>query len=252
MKVSRYVQSVRFKPCFVGAALLIATGVSSSAATVDLSGLVNADLTTYFNGSVYPQNGGPITIGGIDFQLSTLTSGKTGVIQTSSDPTSAASAPFDILDNEFGVTTVYTIVNSAFGEAPHTAGQITFNGSLGNAFTYTYTEGDNVRDHATTGFNISAPNVFATMDFGSGDRLDVQKIILPSIFATESLTSMDFGYVGDTVPGNGEAFLAAITTSNAVATPLPATLPMFAAALGGFGLLGWRRKRKAQAAATVA
>jgi hypothetical protein len=33
------------------------------------------------------------------------------------------------------------------------------------------------------------------------------------------------------------------------ATPLPAALPLFASGLGALGLLGWRRKRKAQAAA---
>jgi hypothetical protein len=32
-------------------------------------------------------------------------------------------------------------------------------------------------------------------------------------------------------------------------TPLPAALPLFATGLGAFGLLGWRRKRKSQAAA---
>ena len=32
-----------------------------------------------------------------------------------------------------------------------------------------------------------------------------------------------------------------------VTTPLPATLPLFAGGLVGLGLLGWRRKRKAQA-----
>jgi hypothetical protein len=32
-------------------------------------------------------------------------------------------------------------------------------------------------------------------------------------------------------------------------TPLPAALPFFATGLGGLGLLGWRRKRKTQAAA---
>ena len=31
------------------------------------------------------------------------------------------------------------------------------------------------------------------------------------------------------------------------ATPLPAALPLFAAGIGGLGLLGWRRKRKARA-----
>jgi hypothetical protein len=34
-----------------------------------------------------------------------------------------------------------------------------------------------------------------------------------------------------------------------LATPLPTTLPLFATGLGALGLLGWRRKRKAQAAA---
>ena len=30
---------------------------------------------------------------------------------------------------------------------------------------------------------------------------------------------------------------------DALATPLPAALPLFASALGGLGLLGWRRKK---------
>ena len=39
------------------------------------------------------------------------------------------------------------------------------------------------------------------------------------------------------------------TFTPASTTPLPAALPLFATGLGGLGLLGWRRKRKAQAAA---
>jgi hypothetical protein len=39
------------------------------------------------------------------------------------------------------------------------------------------------------------------------------------------------------------------TGSFLVATPLPAALPLFATGLGALGLLGWRRKRKASAAA---
>jgi hypothetical protein len=41
--------------------------------------------------------------------------------------------------------------------------------------------------------------------------------------------------------------LSAVSTGSQ--TPLPATLPLFASGLGALGLLGWRRKRKAQAAA---
>jgi hypothetical protein len=39
------------------------------------------------------------------------------------------------------------------------------------------------------------------------------------------------------------------TFSQGTATPLPAALPLFATGLGALGLLGWRRKRKAVAAA---
>jgi hypothetical protein len=42
----------------------------------------------------------------------------------------------------------------------------------------------------------------------------------------------------------------AIATEEVVTTtPLPAALPLFATGIGGLGLLGWRRKRKAQAGA---
>jgi hypothetical protein len=37
-----------------------------------------------------------------------------------------------------------------------------------------------------------------------------------------------------------------ITSETVSTTPIPAALPLFATGLGGLGLLGWRRKRKAQ------
>jgi hypothetical protein len=40
-----------------------------------------------------------------------------------------------------------------------------------------------------------------------------------------------------------------VATFTPVITPLPAALPLFATGIGALGLLGWRRKRKAQAAA---
>ena len=41
-------------------------------------------------------------------------------------------------------------------------------------------------------------------------------------------------------------------TTGVSATPLPASLPLFASGLGAFGLLGWRRKRKKVAALKAA
>jgi PEP-CTERM motif len=51
-----------------------------------------------------------------------------------------------------------------------------------------------------------------------------------------------FGIQSDELSGS-------VTYDYTPATPLPATLPLFATGLGGLGLLGWRRKRKAQATA---
>jgi hypothetical protein len=55
---------------------------------------------------------------------------------------------------------------------------------------------------------------------------------------TQSSTSaFQFDYAFGTVPAAESA------------TPLPATLPLFATGLGGLGLLGWRRKNKRAARA---
>ena len=48
---------------------------------------------------------------------------------------------------------------------------------------------------------------------------------------------------GQTIPINTTIISLVPTTT----TPLPAALPLFATGLAGLGLLGWRRKRKAQA-----
>ena len=64
------------------------------------------------------------------------------------------------------------------------------------------------------------------------------------VVASGSSTTLDF--LGYNVPAN--TFLTDVSvTQDEVATPLPAALPLFATGIGGLGLLGWRRKRKAQA-----
>jgi len=64
----------------------------------------------------------------------------------------------------------------------------------------------------------------------------------------------------DELPGNANSYTIIYVINDftgsppsavqiATATPLPAALPLFAAGLGAMGLLGWRRKRKAQTVA---
>lgn len=228
----------------VAAALLSAMLASltlwdrAMATEVDLSSFVNANLTTYFDGSVYPPNGGPITIGGIDFNLAGYPGGGTGIVQAAAGHSDSYSIPI----GGAGVTTVYTVMNSAFGVAPFTIGSLTFTGSGGASYVYDLTEGDNIRDHATTFYNDSAPNIFATKDFGGGDHLDVQKIVLPSIFASQILTNVTFNALDN---GNGDPFLAAITTSTVSAVPEPSTWAMLLLGFAGLGFAGYRRGPRA-------
>ena len=92
---------MRSKSAFTAivASAVVAFSAPVLAAAVDLSGEVNANLSTYTNGSVYPANGGPITIGGFGFSLDSFSGGGTGVIQSSSGST----VPFVIPVGQFGV-----------------------------------------------------------------------------------------------------------------------------------------------------
>jgi hypothetical protein len=236
----------------------ISAATPSLADTVDLSGVANADLNTYTNGSVYPM-GGTTTINGIAFSLSSLPTGSTvgaagdtGVLQLNANPAAGGIQSFTIPVALSDVGTVYTLANSSFGADGKYAGQITFNTTNGNTYTYTYTEGDNIRDHATTGFNVAA-NVYGTKDFGDGDRLDAQQIVLPTSFADETISSIVFSYddtVGTTSPGDGEAFLAAITTVDAVAAvPEPTTWAMVIIGFFGIGAMSYRQRRSGLRAA---
>jgi hypothetical protein len=72
------------------------------------------------------------------------------------------------------------------------------------------------------------------------------------LIATNATGAADYGF--NTSPGGciGPCvadFITAGSLDLPATTPLPAALPLFATGLGGLGLLGWRRKRKAQAVA---
>ena len=71
-----------------------------------------------------------------------------------------------------------------------------------------------------------------------------------SVTVSLTLQGPGLGVLG-TTPFNGAALDFSTITIDTVGavTPLPAALPLFATGLGALGLFGWRRKRKAQAAA---
>ena len=61
-------------------------------------------------------------------------------------------------------------------------------------------------------------------------------------------STLTLNWTGGLVPQGETTTFSATFAGSEVATPLLATLPLFATGLGAFGLLGWRRKPKAQVA----
>jgi len=116
-----------------------------------------------------------------------------------------------------------------------------------------------------TGTTFSGPNNFGsgfgTASSGSGDTVGLSAlgmgIIVPSGYVSDTALSDSSTYALENfvllgvTPGTykwtwGTGADQSFTLE--IGTPLPAALPLFATGLGGLGLLGWRRKRKADAA----
>ena len=206
----KFVSLVTVFVCVAGAGL-------ADTVQIDLSGLVNSDLTTYSGGSNYPQHGGLITVDGIPFELATIGPQQdTAVIQTSD------TQDFSIPADTFGVTSADLLVNSAYGGCGSDVGEIDFVGSS-ETFVYKLTEGVNIRDHFDGEFCNLPGKIAGTLSLGGGaDRLDLDSIELPLSFANQTLDSIDFKGFGQ---GQlGEPFLAAATIITP-ADPDPATVP---------------------------
>ncbi len=167
------------------ATVAMAAAASSHAAEIQLafpSSAINSNLYTYTGGGNYPAAGSTVTVGGIDFTLSSFYANNpaapdVGVVLTGDG--SPTSATIDTPDVVVGAsTTFYSLINSAFGVNGQTIGDLTLNFSNGSTYVYDLTEGDNVRDHYDGVYNNIATGVYGTATYGT-DRLDAQQIVLP-------------------------------------------------------------------------
>ena len=157
----------------------------------------------------YPTAPTTLTVGGVDFALVPDGTSTTslGILQTTGSGTS-----FDIPVNIAGATTLYTLINSAYGIAGDTVGTVEVKGTGGADATFNLVEGTNIRDHNNDGYeNTIAPGT-PSASFGNGQvRLDMQTFALPAAFATARITDIIFTSQGGTPQGN--PFLAAATVA---------------------------------------
>ena len=108
---------------------------------------------------------------------------------------------------------------------------------------------------------VVLPSAITFVSFNFADNLlsfPTQPYVDNNGISFESASAMYviFSFGCNCGPGFGYAMLARLNSGSGVepnisleATPLPAALPLFATGLGALGLLGRRRKRKAQAVA---
>jgi MYXO-CTERM domain-containing protein len=240
-------------------AATIAMGAASTAqaagTSLSIQSGVDSNLYTYTGGTSYPPSGSTVTISGtsgdVDFTLAnffpaSFMAPDVGVVQTGDG--AATSITIAMPKVTVGAATVfYSLINSTFGQAPNTIGNLTLNFEGGATYQYDLTEGDNVRDHFNGIFNNSAPNIYGTAEYTGPDgvdRLDAQQIALPGSYNGDVLTSIT---LNNTDPANGNPFLAAFTVVDAAgissATPEPAAWAMMLMGFGGLGAALRSRRR---------
>jgi hypothetical protein len=102
----------------------------------------------------------------------------------------------------------------------------------------------------TSDFNFLAVDVYSTNGNGGLVSSITTPIALMSLCGagytcTGNFSIADFSPTFQSASGYFDFSHGTLQVSALAATPIPATLPLFVSALGGIGLIGWRRKRAA-------
>ncbi len=197
---------------------------------------------------------GVTTLGGIPFNIISNANGKeawaAGVAAAGLPGTQSITMNMNV----FGVTDVYTLINTWWGQ-PGTYASLVFTGTGGASYTKDLYGDLDIRDYNQDGWvnsinGTTTTEVFTgTSNWGAEGRLDMQHVILPSEFASQSLLSIELVDVGQN--GVQRTVLDGVTVySNVQSVPEPTSMALLGlASLGGIGL---RLRRKAQDARTAA
>ncbi len=150
---------------------------------------------------------GNVTLGGVPFNIKSNASGNQAWAAGTAANYGAGQESVTINVNVFGVTNVYTLINTWWGRTgPSSYAALTFTGSGGATYTKNLIGGSDIRDYNTdpnsnTINGTTTTNVFnvASDVRGQPGRLDMQQIALPAAFATQTLTTVTLVDTGGTL-----------------------------------------------------
>jgi hypothetical protein len=180
-------------------------------------------VTNYLPGGIYTNYGGisfyfagyPGITNGLGVVVTGL--GSVSLPKTNSFPVNVTNA-----------MTVYTLMNSLYGNQGFTNGTVDFYGSQGAHASFNLVQGFNLRDYNNDGFNnVVSSNL---MSIYRNARLDCQGWMLPTNFFSQTLTNIQVRSYGNNP--HGIPFVAAIT--------IRTRAPVFSFnQIGGQVVFGW-------------
>ena len=208
---------------------------------VDFSSQANWTWAGYENAANLP-NGiflpgartGETTLGGIPFNIKSNSAGYQAW-NAYVENTGYGQESITMNVNVFGVTNVYTLINSFWGApVPNSYASLIFTGANGATYTKSFIGDVDTRDYndGPSVNGTTTTNVFSGTDInGITGVLDMQNIALPSVFANQTLTSIEL--IDNGTPGVERAILDGVTVETN-STPEPSSFVAWAglAAMG--------------------
>ncbi len=188
---------------------------------------------------------GPTTLGGIPFNITSNVDGNqawNGVVAAASQSgLGTVSVTFNT--SVYGATDIYTLINTFAGQpGPNSYVALIFTGSAGAVYEKDFISNVDIRDYNNDGWTnaingTTTTNVFNVPvdNWGLPGRLDMQHIILPIAFETQTLQQIELVDSGSSILFQ-RAVLDGITIGSASLSAVPEPSSFALLGLGGIGL----------------
>ena len=209
--------------CWSAGFLSVCSAAHASYTTVDLDGVVDANLA--LGEPAFPTGTTTGNTGtGIPFALSGL-NGETGAWIANPWGVETVDVKLDLT----GQSSVYALLNNYFGHSGADEYDVTVKATDGDSVTYQSIGGVDTRDYNAAVFtNTVGGTTTPWFSNGLGQRLDVRAFVLPASFLDETISD----FIVTQVKWGDSALLTGLTFgASAVPIPEPKTWPLLAIGL---------------------